>query len=125
MSFTYKSDYFSFEHDDLQAPLLYCIYEMIHGGKDLEYYLRGTIGKDPMEPVGGDPGWQLYSEVQEDGTELYYAWVDEEMIGIEPTEGWYDEKTVKYYIRQGLESVLKEQPSRRDETEKIFIKYDL
>lgn len=125
MSFTYKSDYFSFVYNDPQAPLLYCIYEIINGGKDLEYYLRGTIDKDPMEPVGGDPGWQLYSEIQKDGTELYHAWVDEEMIGIEPSEGWYDEKTVKFYIRQGLDNILKEQPNREAEIYSIFKKYDL
>jgi hypothetical protein len=117
--------YFSFENGHSQAPLLYCISQIIHGGEDLEYYLLGVIGKDPMEPVGGDPGWQLYSDLQKNGTELYYAWVDEEMTGIEPNEGWYDEKTVKFYIREGLENVLKEQPNRKIEIEKIFKKYNL
>jgi len=34
-------------------------------------------------------------------------------------------KTVKCYIRQGLENVLKEQPNRKIEIEKIFNKYNL
>jgi len=38
---------------------------------------------------------------------------------------WCDEKTVKCYIRQGLENVLKEQPNRKIEIEKIFNKYNL
>ena len=107
------------------VPLLWCLGFAIQGGGDLECFLRGIIGKDPLEPVGGDPGWQLYSEPQDDGTDLYYAWVDEEIIGIEPNEGLYDEKTVKFYIRQGLDNVLKEQPNRKIEIEKIFKKYKL
>jgi len=65
MSFSYKSKYVEFDIQYSLAPLLYCIYEIINGGEDLEYYLRGTIGKDPIEPVGGDPGWSLIPEIQE------------------------------------------------------------
>lgn len=107
MGFIYKSQYIEFAADDYMAPLLYCIYEMISGGNDLEYYLRGTIGKDPMEPVRGDPGWSLAPELQEDGTTIDCVWVHE-MMGLEPNEGDYDEGTVKYHIRKGLENVLKE-----------------
>lgn len=53
MSFSYKSKYVEFDIQHPLVPLLYYIYEIINGGEDLEYYLRGTIGKDPMEPVGG------------------------------------------------------------------------
>lgn len=105
-------------------PLLWCLGFVITGGQDLEYYLRGTIGKDPLEPVGGDPGWSLAPELQEDGTTIYCAWVHE-MMGLEPNEGDYEEDIVKFHIRQGLENVLKEQPSRREEIERIFRKYDL
>ena len=124
MVFTYKSNYFEFDQDDPLAPLLYCIYEMIVGGNDLELYLRGTIGKEIMEPVGGDPGWNLVPEIQEDGRYLYMAWVWEGM-GVEPNEGKYEEDVVKFHIRKGLKNVLKEQPDRRQEIESIFSKYDL
>lgn len=105
-------------------PLLWCLGFGITGGQDLEYYLRGIIGKDPTEPVGGDPGWSLAPELQEDGTTIYCAWVHE-MMGLEPNEGDYDEGLVKYHIRQGLENVLKEQPNRKIEIEEIFKKYNL
>ena len=124
MYYCYESNYVKVPAEVPCTPLLYCVYEIITGGEDLERYLRGTIGKDPMEPVGGDPGWSLAPELQEDGTTIYCAWVHE-MMGLEPNEGDYDEGTVKYHIRKGLESVLKEQPSRKDEIEKIFVKYDL
>ncbi|OUY05869.1 hypothetical protein [Acinetobacter populi] len=104
-------------------PLLWCLGFGVLGGQDLEYYLRGIIGKNPMEPVGGDPGWNLIPEEQ-NGETIYYAWVDE-MMGLEPNEGCYDEITVKYHIRKGLENVLKEQPHRKDEINRIFKKYDL
>lgn len=124
MGFKYKSVYVEFDQDDSFAPLKFCVYEMIDGGKDLERFLRGILGKDPMEPVGGDPGWSLAPEMQEDGRYIYMAWVWEEM-GIEPNEGDYEEDVVKYHIRKGLENVLKEQPNRKKEIEEIFCKYDL
>ena len=106
------------------TPLIWCLGFCVVGGKDLERYLRGIIGKDIMEPVGGDPGWNLIPEIQEDGRYLYMAWVWEEM-GVEPNEGKYEEDVVKFHIRKGLENVLKEQPDRRQEIESIFSKYDL
>ncbi|KQG94628.1 hypothetical protein Q5X60_01835 [Acinetobacter baumannii] len=125
MNFLYRSKYVEFEIGHPLAPLLYCIYEMVNGGDDLEYYLRGTIGKDPMEPVGGDPGWSLIPQIQDDGkTTMYYAWVDE-IMGLEPNEGEYEESIVKYHIRLGLEKVLKEQPSRKAEIYDIFKRYEL
>ena len=114
-------------HDDYEKeiiPLIWCLGFCINGGKDLEYYLRGIIGKDQLEPVGGDPGWNLVPELQEDGRYLYFAWVLEDM-GIEPNEGVYEENIVKFHIRNGLENVLKEQPSRQKEIDEIFLKYDL
>lgn len=124
MGFKYKSVYVEFDQEDSLAPLLFCVYEMVDGGKDLERFLRGIIGKDQLEPVGGDPGWNLVPELQEDGRYLYFAWVLEDM-GIEPNEGVYEENIVKFHIRNGLENVLKEQPSRQKEIDEIFLKYDL
>lgn len=110
--------------DDAIMPLVWCLGFGLTGGQDLELYLRGTIGKDPMEPVGGDPGWNLVPELQKDGRYTYIAWVWEDM-GLEPNEGEYEEEIVKFYIRKGLENVLKEQPNRRKEIEEIFRKYAL
>jgi len=124
MSFSYKSKYVEFDIQHPLAPLLYCIYEIINGGEDLEYYLRGTIGKDPIEPVGGDPGWSLIPEIQDNGRTAYYAWVNE-IMGLEPNEGEYEENIVKFHIRQGLENVIKEQPNRKDEIYDIFSRYEL
>lgn len=122
MAFTYKSKYVSFNIDDINAPLLYCVYEIVGNWNDLEKYLRGTIGKDPMEPVGGDPGWHLCPP--DDESPLYYAWVWEE-LGLEPNEGYYDEATVKYHIREAFDNMLSQHPDRRNEIECIFEKYDL
>lgn len=105
-------------------PLLWCLGFGVVGGEDLEFFLRGTLGNDLLEPVGGDPGWSLVQEQQEDGRCIYVAWMWEGM-GLEPNEGEYEEDVVKFHIRKGLENVLKEQPDRRIEIENIFKKYDL
>ena len=46
-------------------------------------------------------------------------------MGLEPNEGEYEEKIVKFHIRQGLENVLKEQRNRKDEIYDIFRRYEL
>lgn len=111
------------DNDDL-APLLWCINFIVSSSSIyLDNYLRGILGGDSNYLSSGE-GWLLERDRCSDRGIIYYAW-SSPFIGLEPNEGDYDEKLVKYHIRQGLENVLKEQPSRRKEIEQIFRKYDL
>lgn len=124
MGFHYKSDYVDFDIDDPQAPLLYCIYEIVSDWSDLERYLRGTIGKDPTQSIGGELDFNLRPESAKDGHTLYYAWVDE-YAGIEPNEGYYGELTVKSCIKDAFSNMLCLHPERESQIREIFKKYDL
>lgn len=124
MYYCYESDYVKVLANDELTPLMYCIYQIVSDWSDLERFLKGILGHDPVGLVGGDPGWQLAPENAENNKIIYYAWVDE-YLGVNPNEGYFEEKIVKKHIKCAFENMMKLKPDRRLEIEKIFIKYNL
>jgi hypothetical protein len=123
--FCYETPYVQVLAEHELTALLYCISQIVDDWwDDLELYMRGTIGKEPDNPAGGDPGWILAPP--DEKSDLFYAWVHVDLIyDDEHNEGDYDEATVKYHMRRAFDKMWELRPERRAEVEAIIQKYAL
>ena len=117
--------WYDFEVDGAHLlPLLYCIGHAVHR-RPLDYFFKGIFTDDELAPGGGDPGWSWYRELQPDGTYDYHAWTYEDISGLDPCEGVYDEATVKLHVHRTLLNFAEAHPDRATEVNEVIARYGL
>ena len=75
--------------------------------------------------IGGDPGWEIHSFVNDEGNEIYEVWVDPRVSGIERSNGFYDSNILRSTTREVLIAYAHANPEKCDEVRQMLIAHNL
>lgn len=114
-------------------PLAECLSYVINSFQPLDYWLRQIFPSTEPHYAGGDPGWEITNYDPDTGEMLYdetgnikyHAWTNEDISGLDPCEGEYDEATVKKHVLRTLENFRHAHPERTKEVDEVIARYQL
>jgi PAS domain-containing protein len=113
-------------------PLLECLSYAIEINRPVDFFIRRILPADQPHYAGADPGWEVTNAHPDgslmrdaEGRVLYRAWTIEDISGLDPAEGEYDEATVRLHIRRTLDNFRAAHPERAAEVDEVIAKYGL